>query len=66
MKKSILYSEADGNDLGYFITYHIMTMEKSYAIENVHCEKNSRKFFKQQFMKIPNVNDRMADPENFT
>jgi Fic family protein len=36
MKKSILYSEADGNDLGYFITYHIMTMEKSYAIENVH------------------------------
>jgi hypothetical protein len=38
--KSILYSEADGNDLGYFITYHIM-MEKSYAIENVHSRKTA-------------------------
>jgi Fic family protein len=60
-EKAFLYSEADGNDLGYFISYHIMTMEKSYAALKTYISRKQQEVFQAaKFMKIPNVNDRMA------
>ncbi len=60
-ERAFLYSEADNNDLGYFITYHIKTMEKAYyALKEYISRKQQEVFQAAKFMKIPNVNDRMA------
>ena len=60
-EKAYLYTEADENDLGYFITYHIKTMEKAYAALKEYISNKQREVFQAaKFMKIPNVNDRMA------
>jgi Fic family protein len=60
-EKAYLYSEADDNDLSYFITYHIKTMEKAYDALKEYIGRKQREVFQAaKFMKIPNVNDRMA------
>jgi Fic family protein len=60
-EKAYLYTETDNNDLGYFITYHIKTMEKAYdALKEYINRKQKEVFQAAKFMKIPNVNDRMA------
>jgi Fic family protein len=60
-EKAYLYTETDNNDLGYFITYHIKTMEKAYeALKDYINRKEKEVFQAAKFMKIPNVNDRMA------
>lgn len=60
-ENAFLYSEADENDLGYFITYHIKTMEKAYAALKLYISRKQQEVFQAaKFMKIPNVNDRMA------
>lgn len=60
-ENAFLYSEADENDLGYFITYHIKTMEKAYTALKLYISRKQQEVFQAaKFMKIPNVNDRMA------
>lgn len=60
-EKSFLYSEIDGNDLSYFITYHIKTLEKSFDALKVYINKKQKEVFQAaQFMSLPGVNERMA------
>lgn len=60
-EKAYLYSEADDNDLGYFITYHIKTMERAYEALKEYINRKQKEVFQAaKFMKIPGVNDRMA------
>lgn len=60
-EKAYLYTEVDGNDLGYFITYHIKTMEKSYNALKEYIGRKQREVIQAaRFLKIPNVNERMA------
>lgn len=60
-EKAYLYSEADGNDLNYFITYHIKTMEKAYADLKEYISRKQREVVQAaKFMRISNVNERMA------
>lgn len=60
-EKAYLYSELDENDLSYFITYHIKTMEKAFdALKEYINRKQKEVFQAARFMKIPGVNDRMA------
>jgi len=60
-EKAYIYSESDDNDLSYFITYHIKTMEKAYeALKEYINHKQKEVFQAAMFMKIPLVNDRMA------
>lgn len=60
-EKAYLYTESDGNDLGYFITYHIRTMEKAFvALKEYISRKQKEVFQAAKFMKIPGINDRMA------
>ncbi len=60
-EKAYMYSEADDNDLSYFITYHIKTMEKAFdALKEYINRKQKEVFQAAKFMKIPGVNDRMA------
>jgi Fic family protein len=60
-EKAYLYTEVDENDLSYFITYHIRTMEKAFDALKVYINRKQKEVFQAaKFMKIPNVNDRMA------
>lgn len=60
-EKAYLYSEIDENDLTYFITYHIKTMEKAFDALKEYINRKQREVFQAaKFMKISGVNDRMA------
>ncbi len=60
-EKAYLYTEIDDNDLGYFITYHIKTMEKAFEALKEHIAKKQKEVIQAaKFLKIPFVNDRMA------
>lgn len=60
-EKAYLYTEMDDNDLSYFITYHIKTMEKAYkALKEYISRKQKEVFQAAKFMNIPSVNERMA------
>ncbi|MDX6190453.1 Fic family protein [Flavobacterium sp. Fl-318] len=60
-EKAFLYSEIDQNDLTYFITYHIKTMEKAFiALKEYISRKQNEVIQAAKFVKIPNVNDRQA------
>lgn len=60
-EKAYLYTETDDNDLSYFISYHIKTMEKAFvALKEYINHKQKEVFQAAKFMKIPGVNDRMA------
>jgi len=60
-ERSYLYSEIDENDLSYFITYHIKTMEKAYDALKLYINRKQKEVFQAaKFMKIAFVNERMA------
>ncbi len=60
-EKAYLYTELDDNDMSYFITYHIKTMEKAYEALKQYINKKQKEVFQAAtFMKIPKVNERMA------
>ncbi|HXH99375.1 MAG TPA: Fic family protein [Sphingobacteriaceae bacterium] len=60
-EKAYLYTEVDENDLSYFITYHIKTMEKALDALKIYINRKQKEVFQaSKFMKISNVNDRMA------
>jgi Fic family protein len=60
-EKAFLYTESDGNDLSYFITYHIKTMEKAIEALKEYINRKQKEVSQaSKFLKIPSVNDRMA------
>lgn len=60
-EKSFLYTESDQNDLTYFITYHIKTMEKAFDALKVYIGKKQKEVVQaSKFVKIPGVNERQA------
>jgi Fic family protein len=60
-ENAYLYSEKDENDLGYFITYHVKTMEKAFEALKEHIGRKQKEVVQSaKFLKIPQVNDRMA------
>lgn len=60
-EKAYLYTEIDDNDLSYFITYHIKTMESAFEALKVYISKKQKEVVQAaKFLKIPNINDRMA------
>lgn len=60
-EKAYLYTEYDEHDLSYFITYHIKTMEKAFDALKAYINQKQKEVFQAaQFLRIPNVNDRMA------
>ncbi|MBO9617938.1 MAG: Fic family protein [Niabella sp.] len=60
-EKAYLYAENDGNDLGYFIHYHLKTMDKAYAALKAYINRKQREVSQAAaFMKLPGVNDRTA------
>ncbi|MDM1522084.1 Fic family protein [Empedobacter sp. 225-1] len=60
-EKAYLYTEIDGNDLGYFITYHLKKMIKAYDDLKAYINKKQNEVIQAaKFIKLDGVNDRMA------
>jgi len=60
-EKSYLYTENDGNDLSYFITYKLNVMEKAFEALKKYIQEKQKSHLKvAQFVKIPNINERQA------
>ncbi len=60
-EKAYLYVENDENDLTYFITYHLKTMEKAFdALKEYIRRKQKEAKNAAQFLRIPNINERQA------
>lgn len=60
-EKAFIYSEIDQNDLTYFIKYQISAMEKAFQTLKDYINRKQKEVYQAAaFMKIPGVNDRMA------
>ena len=60
-EKSFLQSEADGNDIGYFITYHLNALEKAFDELKSYIEhKSAQKKDEVQLLKIGGITRRQA------
>lgn len=60
-EKSFLQSEADGNDIGYFITYHLNALEKAFDELKAYIErKAAQKKDEVQLLKIGGITKRQA------
>lgn len=60
-EKAYLYTEADANDLTYFMTYHLKVMDKSFeALKEYIQLKQKENLQIASFVRIPNVNERQA------
>lgn len=60
-EKAYLHTETDGNDLGYFVTYNLRVMERSYEelrkyIQRKIDEKNRT----ADFLRLGDINERQA------
>ncbi|MDE6083546.1 MAG: Fic family protein, partial [Muribaculaceae bacterium] len=60
-EKAFLYSEADGNDIGYFIQYNLDVLLKSFdALSRYLKRKNSEKKKAEKLMHLGNVSERQS------
>lgn len=60
-EKTFLQSEADNNDIGYFITYHLIALEKAFDELKAYIErKTAQKKDEVQLLKIGGISKRQA------
>ena len=59
-EKAYLHAEADGNDIGYFITYHLRALELAFKELKHYIDKKSQQQQTFDFIKLGNLNDRQA------
>ena len=58
---SFLYTEADGNDIGYFIAYNLRVLDLSFKqLKNYIERKQNEKQAANVFLKVENINQRQA------
>lgn len=61
-EKAYLYTESDANDLTYFITYNLKTMNLAYVeLKNYIERKIKEKQSTLIFQRLPSVNERQAE-----
>ena len=60
-EKAFLYTENDGNDLTYFISFNLHVMSEAYESLKLYIKnKLSEQYQTADFIKIPSVNERQA------
>ncbi|MEZ4917359.1 MAG: Fic family protein [Chitinophagales bacterium] len=60
-ENAFIYTELDNNDMGYFISYQLKTMQKAFESLKAYINLKQKEVFQSaRFLKIPNVNERMA------
>jgi Fic family protein len=58
---AFVYSEIDGNDIGYFVAYNLRVLELSFRQLKVYIErKQKEKQAANVFLKVGNINERQA------
>ena len=60
-EKSFLYSEADNNDIGYFVHYNLKDLEKAFkALQTYIKRKQDERHAAAKYLHIGNINERQA------
>lgn len=61
-EKSFLYSEADGNDIGYFVTYNLRVLDLAFKELQLYIKrKTEMKKQSVQFLRLEGINERQAE-----
>lgn len=61
-EKAFLHSEADGNDIGYFISYNLRVLEQAFTgLQNYIYRKSREKRRAADFLHLGNINERQAE-----
>jgi len=62
-ERAYIHTENDGNDLTYFLTYNLKTMELAYADLKNYIEKKIRDKQRNManFQRLPSINERQAE-----
>lgn len=61
-EKAYLYAEADGNDIGYFILYHLKVLKESFEELQVYLQrKSAERNDVDKFLRIGGINQRQAE-----
>lgn len=61
-EKSFLKTEADENDMGYFITYHINALDKAFEeLKKYISRKTAQRSDQNKLLRIGNINQRQAE-----
>ena len=61
-EKAFLYSEADGNDIGYFVQYNLEVLLKSFeALSRYIKRKNNERKKSEKLLHLGNITARQAD-----
>ena len=61
-EKSFLHTEADGNDMGYFITYHLNALQKAFEeLKKYISKKTAQQSDQNRLLKLGNLNQRQAE-----
>ena len=59
-ENAYLYTEADGNDMGYFITYNLKVLDRSFKELQAYIRKKIEQQRTTPFLKLGNINERQA------
>ncbi len=61
-EKSFLYTEADGNDIGYFISYNLRVLGLAFAdLQKYLKRKMQEREMATTFLHVANINERQAE-----
>ncbi len=61
-ENSFLHTEADGNDMGYFIAYNLHVLERAFAELQLYIKRKiDERKVATSYLKIKNVNERQAE-----
>lgn len=61
-EKSFLHTEADGNDMGYFITYHLNALQKAFEeLKKYISKKTAQQSDQNRLLKLGNITQRQAE-----
>ena len=62
VESAFLYSEADGNDIGYFVQYNLDVLLKSFdALSRYIKRKNNEKKKSEKLLHLGNITARQAE-----
>lgn len=61
-EKSFLHTEADENDMGYFITYHLNALQKAFEeLKKYISKKTAQQNDQNRLLKLGNITQRQAE-----
>lgn len=61
-EKSFLQTEADANDLGYFLTYHLKALDKAFKeLQNYISRKIAQQNDQNRLLRIGNISQRQSE-----